>query len=200
VNLLRMSGEHSAGNRACADGDDDLRLGSGVERFCRASAIFFVTRAGDKYSIGMPGGSDELDAEPGKVKDQGIEDIGIRFTGVTAARAHLAQTERTPEKTEPGMVQPARYGQFIAADKQVIAVAYARRWLLVKAMPLPQQAVSHPPQKMHLPRSSVRGDGVVVIAPTGHAFTHAAAPALSIRVGPHRQSLKRSGRTGAVFG
>jgi hypothetical protein len=49
-------------------------------------------------AVGMTGRCDKIDTKPGKVKERGIQNVGIRLAGVAACRRYLAQLQGPAEQ------------------------------------------------------------------------------------------------------
>ena len=90
---LVRAGEGTAGDRAGAGGDDDLRIRHRLLGLLQGSAHVLRHRAGDQQAVGVPRGGDKLDAESAHVPSDRGEDVRVRLAGVAAACAHLAKLQ-----------------------------------------------------------------------------------------------------------
>jgi hypothetical protein len=80
-------------------------------------------RTGNKNTIGMAGGSHELDAEPAQIKNQGPQHIDIRLAPVAPPGGNLTKLERPLEHGKHLLFQRSGKGQFRAVKHEVLPAA-----------------------------------------------------------------------------
>ncbi len=95
-----MVGPGTAGNRADADDNHDLRRRHRFVGDFQGPAHVFADRPGHQQCIGMPWRSDEMDAEPQHVEHDGSQHVRIGLAGAAPSRADLPQPHRAAEQLQ----------------------------------------------------------------------------------------------------
>ncbi len=93
-----MAEVRSAGNRAATDRNYDLGEGDRLIGGQQGLLHVLGDGSGDEQAVGMTRRSDKLNAEPGQVKDNGVEDVDFGFARITTPCGYLSELERSAEK------------------------------------------------------------------------------------------------------
>ena len=103
-----MINERAAGNRAGADRDDKLRIGDRFIRLLQCRHHVPADAAGNQNSVGVTRRCNKLNAESAEIENDGIQHVHVRFAGVAAGGAHLAQFERSAEDPARFLLEPSQ--------------------------------------------------------------------------------------------
>src|SRR4051812_20141869 len=120
---LVMSHVRPARDGAGADGDDDLRRWNRVVRLLQREPHVLGHRAGDEQAVGMPGRSNELDAEAAQIEDGRAEHVDVRLAAVAPARAHHPELQRSTKEPPQVLVESGGPRIVPALEHQVLPAA-----------------------------------------------------------------------------